>query len=113
MNFLDNFELICIARGESPSHALFKAGLDQSLYPKWKKDRSKIPSGTTIQKLADYFGCTVQRLLPNDREETTRTLMSIMLALDKLTPEQQDNVLAYILFTYREELPDEMQKLRR
>ena len=111
MTFLDNLEIMCKTRGESVSHALASAGLSPSLYPKWRNMKNFTPSGRTIQKLADYFGCSYQTLVPRD---TTRlsTAETINVAIQHLPERDRVKILAYILFTYGKELPDEMQELR-
>ena len=114
MTFLENLEQMCRIRGESVSHALGACGLDKSLYPKWKKKPNFTPSGTTIQKLANYFGCSFQALEANGRnprdESDLSTALNILIR--HLSDYDKRKLIAYILFTYQEELPDEVQKLR-
>ena len=114
MTFLDNLEYICKARGESVCHALEGAGLNKSLYTKWKHKTNKMPSSQTMLKLAKYFGCKVSDLDPNyDKPNVSELVSTITAAVNALPERDQEKLLAYILFTYQEELPDEMQKLRK
>lgn len=114
MTFLENLEQICRIRGESVSHALDASGLDKSLYSKWKKKPTFTPYGTTIQKLCDYLGCSFQALEPNGRSPKDESDLStaLNLVIRQLDDRDKRKLLAYILFTYQEELSDEMQKLR-
>ena len=114
MTFLENLEQLCRIRGESPSHALEAAGLDKSSYSKWRKKPDFTPSGVAIQKLCDYFGCSFQTLESNGRNPKDESDIStaLNLVIRQLDERDKRKLLAYILFTYQEELPDEMQKLR-
>lgn len=116
MTFLENVEQMCRLRGESVSHALEAAGIDKSLYPKWRKNgKNFIPRGTTVQRLADYFGCSFHDLEPHGKKpsEYEDSYVALTTVLKNLNAYDLDKVLAYVLFTYGEELPDEMQKLRK
>lgn len=114
LTFLDNFEQQCRVRGESASHALEAAGLSRALYGKWKKKPDRMPYGTTVKKLADYFGCAFEDLEPNGRAPAMESdiATALIACIRKLSKQDQQHLLSYILFTYQEELPDEMQKLR-
>ena len=114
MTFMDSLEQMCRLRGESVSHALDAVGLDKSLYSKWKQKPNFTPRGTTIQRLADYFGCSFQTLEANGRNPKDESDLSAALSLviRQLDDHDKQKLLAYILYTYKEELPDEMQKLR-
>ena len=115
MTFLENFEQQCRLRGESPSHALTAAGLSATLYAKWKKQPERMPYGATIQKLADYFGCPFEFLETGGRasRDETDTMTALIQCLRKLPEHDQYHILSYVLFVYGDDLPDEMQKLRK
>lgn len=111
MTFLDKLEQICAVRGETPSHALRRAGLDPSCYPKWKKVPDRTPYGTTIQALAKYFHCPTWMLEPG-QQEMTEIQAALMYVLSLLPEADQRHALSYFLFTYRKDLPDEVQKMQ-
>ena len=115
VTFLENFEQQCRLRGESPSHALSASGLSPSLYGKWKKQPERMPYGATVKKLADYFGCSFEFLETKGRasHHETDTMTAINQCLQKLSEQDQNHILSYILFVYGDDLPDEMQKLRK
>lgn len=59
--FYDNFVSLCTQKAVTPSAVMRAIGLNKSSASYWKK--GSIPSTETIQKLADYFGVTVDYLL--------------------------------------------------
>lgn len=109
MTFLDSFEQICRSRGEAPSHALEACGLSKSLYQKWKKNPDRFPYGSTIRKLADYFGCSFEDLDGTGPTKRTKTEMYMILEnrIARLSERDQKLLLKYIDFTFG----DELQKL--
>lgn len=62
MAFYDKFEELCKAKGLTPTRAARENGLAQSVISMWKT-RGSTPQAATVQKLADYFGVTVDYLL--------------------------------------------------
>lgn len=66
--FKENFTKLCANKNESPSAVCVKIGLTDSAYTKWKDD--SVPRKTTLIKIADYFGVTVESLLEDKKEET-------------------------------------------
>ena len=71
--FYNTFELLCKKKGVTPTRAARESGIAQSVARMWKK-RGSTPSGENLQKLANYFGCTVEYLLgdvpePSMKEE--------------------------------------------
>ena len=59
--FYDNFSFLCSQRNVSPSAVMKAIGLNKSTASYWKK--GKIPSSDTLQKLADYFGVSLDYLV--------------------------------------------------
>lgn len=59
--FYDRFVELCRARGKSPAAVTRELGLNNSSPTAWK--RGATPKGETLQKLADYFGVSVDYLL--------------------------------------------------
>lgn len=56
-NFYEKYEKLCIQKGVSPSRAAQDVGLSNAAASGWS-DGNK-PRRTTIRKLADYFGVSV------------------------------------------------------
>jgi len=65
--FFDVYSLLCKSIGISVSKAAEDIGLNRAAVAKWKK--GAIPAGTTLQKLADYFGVTTDYLLTGEQKE--------------------------------------------
>lgn len=74
--FYDVFIFLCNKKKISPNKALTDCGISRTSKVKWRD--GAIPNGTTLQKLADYFGVTTDRLLygeimdPIPQEQSTR-----------------------------------------
>ncbi|MEH2939054.1 helix-turn-helix domain-containing protein [Lawsonibacter sp. JLR.KK007] len=59
--FYEQFLVLCQKNGTSPAAVARALGLGNSTTTVWKK--GSIPKGDTLQKLADYFGVSVDYLL--------------------------------------------------
>ena len=59
--FWDNFEKFCREKGMKPTPAAAEIGFPSASVVKWKKGAT--PRGENLQKIADYFGVTVNDLL--------------------------------------------------
>lgn len=66
--FYDTFELLCKQQGVSCRKAAEDIGLSNSTTTKWKKGST--PKGETAQKIADYFGVSVDFLLGRTDDPT-------------------------------------------
>ena len=62
MAFYDIFESLCTENGVTPTQVARDNGIKQSVVAMWKK-RDSTPKAETVQKLADYFGVSVDYLL--------------------------------------------------
>ena len=65
--FYDIFLQLCAEKGVKPTRVALDLGYSKNAATKWKA--GSIPSGAALQKLADYFGVSVDYLLGN--EETS------------------------------------------
>jgi transcriptional regulator with XRE-family HTH domain len=59
--FWENYSNLCKKNNESPTGVAQKLGFTNAACSKWKK--GTVPNGTTLQKIADYFGVTTGYLL--------------------------------------------------
>ena len=90
--FKKNFELICAQKGVAPTAVCKKIGLTGSAYSLWTEE--SIPRKTTLIKLANELGVTVEELLEEKKpaenggraEEFTRLY-------EALSPELQEAFL--------------------
>lgn len=62
MAFYDVFERLCGEKGVTPTQVARDNGLTQQTVSHWKT-RNSTPKAETVQKLADYFGVSVDYLL--------------------------------------------------
>lgn len=62
--FYDRFLELCNEHGLSPSFVVKEIGLSKPNVTYWKN--GSMPSSTTLQKLADYFGVSVDYLIGNN-----------------------------------------------
>lgn len=62
LSFYKIFEQLCDEKGVTPTQAARDVGVAQPVVSQWKK-RGSTPKAETVQKLADYFGVTVDYML--------------------------------------------------
>ena len=100
--FFDIFTDLCKEKGVSRTKAAEEIGLSNSITTKWKKTGAT-PGGDTLEKVAAYFGVTIDRLLGKEEKENSPSEIELtegekdLLELFRLIPEdQQPVVLAMI-----------------
>lgn len=59
--FYDNFVRLCNEKGQKPTPTAKEIGFSSAALVKWKNGTT--PRGSALQKIADYFGVTVNDLL--------------------------------------------------
>lgn len=59
--FYDNYIKLCNQAGKAPSFVAEEIGLKKSAVTSWKKGRT--PTDANLQKIASYFGVTVESLI--------------------------------------------------
>lgn len=79
--FYDNFVALCASVNKTPAYVGRELGIDKSTISCWKARKTK-PSDVNAQKIADYFGVTVEELIgkgikkdpiPKDEVEDSET----------------------------------------
>lgn len=80
--FYDNYIKLCAVHDKSPTAVSKEIGLSNAAASGWKN--GKKPSAVTKQKLADYFGVTVEELTSEEQKEKPNTLDGI--ELEKMSP---------------------------
>lgn len=75
--FYDNYIKLCAVHDKSPTAVSKEIGLSNAAASGWKN--GKKPSAVTKQKLADYFGVTVEELTGEEQKEKPNTLDGIEL----------------------------------
>ena len=71
-SFYNNYICLCTEKGISPSAAAIEMGLRKSNVTYWKSNRNS-PSDATLQKIADYFGVTVEYLKGEETKKDPAT----------------------------------------
>lgn len=66
MTFYEKFRVQCAKKGVSASAAAKAVGLSNAAATGWKN--GKEPQDITVQKLADFFGCTVADLTEDNEK---------------------------------------------
>lgn len=80
-----------------------ETGISESLFSKWKKSPTSEISSSNLERIADYLGYSVDRLLGRDEQK------------EKLTPEDGDELTKdkqYLIDAVRSMSDDDVRKLR-
>lgn len=72
LSFYNKYIRLCTEKGISPSAAAIEIGLRKSNVTYWKSNRNN-PSDATLQKIADYFGVTVEYLKSEETKKDPAT----------------------------------------
>ena len=67
--FYDVFSNLCKEIGKSPSRAAIEMGINKGTVSVWKK-KGTTPQSEILQKVADYFGVSVDFLLGNEGKKS-------------------------------------------
>ena len=70
--FFDIFYDLCKKKGISCKKAAEDIGLSNSITTKWKKTGAT-PGGDTLQRIAEYFGVSIDYLLGKEAKSTPAT----------------------------------------
>jgi transcriptional regulator with XRE-family HTH domain len=93
--FYDNYCVLCEMKKVTPTKAAKAVGLSAAAPTKWKKTGAS-PSAETLQKLAAYFGITVDELLGKEKQPTEGELhpanKKLMELSRTLSPEEAEKV---------------------
>lgn len=65
--FFDVYSRLCKEIGKTPTSAALDMGIARSTVSAWKSE-GRIPSGATLQKVADYFGVSTDYLLEKEND---------------------------------------------
>lgn len=92
--FWNNFVTLCNEKGISANGVCSQLGLSNATATKWKS--GSVPRSTTLKKIADYFGVSVEQLIGKpgkyDRLEVGEISFDLGLfgdVQDPYTPEEQ------------------------
>lgn len=79
--FYTNFVKLCNRKGIAPTAAAVEMGFQRSVATRWSKGVE--PRRATLEKVADYFGVTVDYLLNAEKENPTSVAADGVDELDK------------------------------
>lgn len=99
--FYTNFVKLCNRKGIAPTAAAVEMGFQRSVATRWSKGVE--PRRATLEKVADYFGVTVDYLLNGEKENPASNADGVddldLEALDimhQLPPEKRAAALAML-----------------
>lgn len=72
--FWKNYVLLCNKNGKTPNGVCADLGLSSAIATRWKK--GSVPRDTTLKRIADYFGITVEELLRDPADQTAEITSS-------------------------------------
>ena len=102
--FKKNFINFCNIKGVAPTVVCRDIGLSNAIYSNWTDE--SVPRRTTLMKIANYFGITVEELLADDPSAETKKeptgiadelpddIKIIAGLVGRLSPEQLSPVLS-------------------
>lgn len=106
MCFYDVFIKLCNQKGVKPADVSRAIGIKEGVISGWKK-RKSTPTSVNLQKVADYFGVTVDYFkkeeLPDKAEQSAEDLAEInemVSQISRLSDEERkivDDLLAVLL----------------
>lgn len=102
--FYVQFLNLCLSKNKSVYKVVQEIGLSRSVIGRWKS--GSVPNGNTLNKIADYFGVSVNRLLLGDSPSDDP---GASLPQDLLTP---DEMLTYALFD-GEATPEQLEEVKK
>ena len=73
LNFYKKYVGLCNEKGLTPSRAALEIGLSKVAVSNWKSKRNS-PTDANLQKIADYFGVTVEYLKGEEDQATKKPL---------------------------------------
>lgn len=107
--FSDRFEELCARKGVKPGKACLEMGVSRSLAAKWKATGTEKPSAEVLEKMAAYFGMTIDEILGKEATEAV-TFDDFTYAMHNemrdLPPEKKQMLLDMARF-FKEELQRE------
>lgn len=110
MSFYDTILQLCKDKGVSISAACLGAGLSKSSATKWKNQPDIIPTGDTLNKLAEYFNVSVGYLTGSETPELDLErfpeILSIARAGTKMPREKRNELLNYARYLFPEAFDD-------
>ena len=80
--FIDTYESLCKQRGVSCSKAAQEMGINKGTVSVWRNKGTR-PQAAQLEKIAEYFGVSVDYLLTGEKENPTSVVADGVDELDK------------------------------
>lgn len=98
--FKENFIKACVEKNVSPTSICVSVGLSSATFSQWTEN--SVPRKTTLIKLADALGVTVDYLLGNEKEKPTLAgelseAEKMILDLFRQIPEEQQDLVLQLI----------------
>lgn len=97
--FKQIFTKLCAERNVDPTVVCRKIGISKSNYSNWND--SSVPRATTLQKLADYFGVSVDYLLGKEESveenDEKKELLNRIAQMDEDQLRQLNDFADYLI----------------
>lgn len=114
--FSDRYVNLCIERGKHVTTVAEELGFSRTSGMKWAS--GSVPRKTTIKRIADYFGVTVDDLLDDETkkapvqvDERKDGRISMLVDLfERLPPEEQNDVIYELLLKAQSQLDQDAPK---
>lgn len=94
----ESIKKLCDERGIKPGKMCAEIGISRGLISDLKSERTKSITSETAQKIADYFGVSVDRVLGTEQKEKADSpkgtgLSEIDIIFSQLTPSRQAKLI--------------------
>ena len=105
VTFYNKFLRQCNKIGKTPTKVLLELKMGKSANTNWQAGHMPRPS--TLLKLADYFGCTVDDLKSDEPDDADLSILTtfereLLLTTKSMTPAEQEQILRYAKFAVAE-----------
>lgn len=107
--FYENFQKLCKKEHTSPSAVAMSLGYSNATAAKWK--RGSMPKDSTLQKIADYFGVTVEELLQDNSASPARNVAANIKNSAIIQGNSGNNVSATVGVPVSSEQPSDASEL--
>lgn len=97
--FKKNFVRLCNEIDKPPTVVCIELGLNKATFSNWKDD--SVPHARTLEKIADYFGVSVEMLLSDEKEKPTdngELDNEILMLYNQLPPDKRKQADDYLRF---------------
>ena len=91
--FWENFVRLCNEAGKPPSRVAAELGLAKPATVRWKK--GAIPRDSTLCRIADYFGVSVESLTADGLPSVTPTVKSVLAYYRNFSREGKGRLLDF------------------